>query len=354
MDDTGIHEEVDSRWVVDHHHHYSIALKPPAESRETTLTEIIWQISRQGNAIPVAVFDTITIGGANINRASLSIADTVRAMALCRGDRLVIERANDVIPYVREKVGGITGESDLLITHCPSCSSPLAQRGVHLRCENPDCPETNIQKILYWVVRSGVENVAEATIRTLYTAGKVRRIADLYALTEQSFADLPGFADKKTSQILTQLAAKRGMSAEEFIGSLGIPLVQKKTLRKLGITSLDAFRAFSDSTYIVGQNIIEWKSDPANMALVDELASILSITEEQAAEGIRVCMTGKGPLGRKELAQIIESRGYVFTDDLTKDTGILLCEDPASGSSKIKKAEKYGVRIMSYEEFLNG
>jgi len=355
VNDRSLFDEIDSRWVLDHHHHYAIALKPPAEARETRLVEIQWQVSRQGNAIPVAVFEPVSIGGATISRASLSNAETVRRMDVRAGDSLLIERANDVIPYVRDNISARSrGDADpALIENCPSCGSSLVASGVHLKCENRDCPETNIQKILFWVRQSGMEQIAEATVRRLYESKLIRTIRDLYHIEESSIAALEGFAEKKTKSFIKEIEKARSMSAAELIAKLGIPLVQKKALKKLKIETIEDFKTFSDDAYIIGQNIISWRETPGNIELLEELAAALDITAAQTAVRGKVCMTGSGPKPRKELIKEIELRGYEFSETVTADTAILLSDDPQSGSSKTAKARKLGVEIKSYDEFLS-
>lgn len=346
--------EIDSRWVLDHHHHYAIALKPPAEARETKLRSISWQVSRQGNVIPVALFEAVSIGGAKIERASLSNAENVRKMDVRIGDTLLIERANDVIPHVRENISarerGDTRPE--LIENCPSCGTRLINSGVHLKCDNRACPETNIQKILFWVRQSDMEQIAEATVRRLYDNGLVSNIHDLYQIKETEIAALEGFAEKKTKSFFKEIEKARTMTAAELISKLGIPLVQKKALKKLNINSIDDFKAFNDSSYIIGQNIINWREIPGNMELLDELELAINISESFSSLKGKVCMTGTGPKSRKELIKEIESRGYEFSDTVTSDTIILLSDDIQSTSSKAVKARKLGIKIMVYSDFL--
>ncbi|MBN2628844.1 MAG: hypothetical protein JXA95_19425 [Spirochaetales bacterium] len=359
VDDNTLHEGIDSRWVVDHHHHYAIALKPPAAGKETTLKTVEWQISRQGNLIPVAQFAPIELGGATLERASLHNAQFVREMMLIPGDRLLIERANDVIPYVRMNHSreGRSRESfidPLIPRRCPVCSSPLEDRGVQLHCTNRECPERRIQSILYWVRQSDMEQVAEGTIRQLYKEKRVRGIKDLYTLGEKDFEGLEGFGEKKTSNFLNQAAEKRSMTATELIGKLGIPLIQQKALRKLGIQSLEDFWNFSDETYIIGQNLMAWRDDRENREFLEELLGVITVEESSPDETLgEVCMTGKGPLGRKELTELAEAKGYTVGSSVTRATVMLVCEDPEGNSSKLQKARKSGIPIVSYEEFLS-
>lgn len=355
IDDRSLFDEIDSRWIVDHHHHYAIALKPPSQSRETILRDVVWQVSRQGNIIPVALFEPVVIGGAKLERATLNNYMNVRRLMVQRGDRLVVQRANDVIPFVQENLSshGRTGFSDeLMVKTCPSCGREPVPSGVHIKCTNQSCEEQIIQRIIYWVKSCEIENVAEATVRTLFRLGRIKNIRDLYHVRERDFDGVEGFAQKKIDNFITGINASKSMTARELLSRLGIPLVQKKSLAKMGISSVDDFLSFNDDTYVIGRNIIDWKNDPSNMLMLKELLDVLDITAESAvsARG-KVCMTGKGPGSRNELIKLIEEMGYEFSATVTRDLDILVCEDPEGKSSKLDNARKNNIRLMSYEEF---
>jgi len=358
VDDNTLHSEIDNRWVVDHHHHYAIAIKPPSASKVTTLTGVEWQVSRQGALVPVALFEPVQLGGANLARASLHNYAFVEAMALQLGDKLVIERANDVIPYVRENLSSALREGELFLSNltpdsCPVCHSDVLEEGVHLKCTNLDCPERHIQTILYWVKESGMEQVAEATIRQLYEKNIIRNVSDMYKITSIDLEGLEGFGEKKIKNFLTQLEKVRTMPAPALISKLGIPLVQQKALKKLGIHSMNDFMTFDDDTFVTGQNIITWKNNSENISFLKDLLNVVKVEDVDIKETKgQVCMTGKGPLGRKELQKIIEEKGYEFSSSVTKNTSILLCEDPGGSSSKLQKARQNGVDLISYEDFL--
>lgn len=357
IDDNTIHEEIDKRWVVDHHHHYSIAFKPPAAFKETELKNIEWQVSRQGNVVPVAIFNPVILGGATLERASLHNYSFVESLLLEKGDVLVIERANDVIPYVRanKSIEGRAADSfisEITPQWCPSCGNALIISGVHLKCTNEECPEQLIQKIIYWVKEADIEQVSIGTIRSLYQSGKIKNIRDIYELTSEDFENLEGFGEKKIGNFIEQVYKSRELTPVELISRLGIPLVQKKALKKLNILSIEDFLSFEDDSFVIGQNIIEWKENSGNREYLNELLSVVSLKDvkSRSSKG-SVAMTGKGPAGRKELTARLEEMGYEFSSTVSRDTDILLCEDPRAGSSKLKKAEKLGVKLISYDEF---
>ncbi|HPS57903.1 MAG TPA: hypothetical protein PK514_07330 [Spirochaetota bacterium] len=355
VDDRGLFDEIDSRWIVDHHHHYAIALKPPSQSRETVLKDVIWQVSRQGNIIPVALFEPVVIGGAKLERATLNNYMNVKRLKVHRGDKLVVQRANDVIPFVQENLsshGRIVFSDELIVKICPSCGSEPVTSGVHIKCINQECEEQIIQRIIYWVKSCDIENVAEATVRTLFKLGRIKNIRDLYQVKEKDFEGVEGFAKKKIDNFIKEINASKRMTARELLSRLGIPLVQKKSLAKMGIASVDDFLAFSDDLYVIGRNIIDWKNDPANMSMLNELLEVLEITAEAGSAGKgKVCMTGSGPGKRNNLIKLIEGMGYEFSPTVTRDLDILICEDPAGKSSKLENARKNNIKLMSYGEF---
>jgi len=121
----------------------------------------------------------------------------------------------------------------------------------------------------------------------------------------------------------------------------------------MGITSIEEFMKFSDTTYKIGLNLIQFKSD--NKGYIDDLISVIDVQDKDknkaSSKGL-ICMTGSGPKGRKELTKDIENMNYEITNSLNGETSILLCEDPNGSSSKLQKARKLGIKIMSYEDFL--
>lgn len=356
VNDRRLHPQIDARWVVDHHHHYLVAFKPPAHSKETQLKRVEWQVSRQGNLIPVAIFEPIQLGGATLERASLHNAETVQKLCLALGDTLLIERANDVIPYVKTNLSHHENRelaNSLIPVQCPSCAGPLTHQGVHVHCGNKNCPDRQVEKVLYWVNCCQMENIAEATIRQLFEKNLLRSVVDLYHITAEDLAKLEGFAQKKIENFLREVKKSRFMTAQEFVARLGIPLVQGKALQKLGIFAMSDFWDFHDEQYVIGRNLIAWRDDEDNYALVQELCKVLHIedVQKEKVDLPQVCCTGSGPLPRNELGKVLASLGYAISDSVTKETKLLLCENPQGNSSKLVKARKMNIPIQSYEEF---
>ena len=360
LDDNRLHDAIDSEWVVDHHHHYALALKPPSPSASTRLIQVIWQVSRQGNLTPVAQFDPVRMGGAVLERASLHNAENVQKLKLSMGDHIVVERANDVIPYVRANPEGSERSDDFIDKRlwpqsCPSCGSIPVEAGVNIICPNTECRMRVLQSILYWVRAAEIDQVALKTLEALYDKGQIKDISDLYTLRKEDFEGIEGFAEKKITNFLRQVERSKSMSATEFIARLGIPMVQKKSLQRLDIRSIGDFMSFDDESYVIGQRIVEWKKDPANMDFIHRLLEVIILKDEEKnseSQGV-ICLSGKAPMPRKIVIQKLEDLGWRVSSSVNRDTVKVICDDPGSQSSKLKKARKDNIPIVTYEEFLS-
>ncbi len=359
VDNNHLHNEIDERWVVDHHHHYALAFKPPSQGALTALKNIIWQLSRQGNLTPVAVFEPVKMGGATLGRASLHNADNVRRLKLSRGDNILVERANDVIPYVRSNTSA-DGRADdfkdvsLWPEVCPSCASIPVERGVHIACPNPECRDRVLQSILFWVRQAEMDQVALKSLEALYDAGKLRTIHNLYTLEAADFDGMEGFGEKKIRNFLEQVASAKVLTAPELISRLGIPMVQKKALSRLGISTLEDFLSFDDESYVIGKRIVDWKAEPGNIEFLNQLLTVVEVRETVPGSERRgvLCLTGKAPVPRKTLVSALEEKGWTVAGAVTKDTVKVVCDNSLGTSTKLKKARDAGIEIVTYKDFL--
>lgn len=357
VNDNLLHEEINSKYVISHHNYWNIALKPPSESRWTIVTGITNQVSRNGNVVPVVEIDPIIIGGSTIQRVTANNYGNVKKLKLNIGDKIHISRANDVIPHLIETVP-VKKESDLIPIDCPSCKTKLiwgtneGGEQIHLQCTNKYCPDKIIKIISYWVKENEMDDFAESTIRTLYENKFIENIIDLYTLKDkdQYLKDIPGFGDKKIDNMLAQIEKSKNITIVQMLSRLGIELVGEKAIKKLGIKTEIDFWNFNDTTYKIGQNLIEYRE--INKKFIIDLMSILNIQDatDKHSKG-KVCMTGEGHKGRKDLIKELESMGYEFINGITKETNILITNDINGNSSKLQKAKKLGTKIMSYEEF---
>ena len=355
VNDKTKHKELDSKWESSHHHQYNIAWKPPSQSARTILRDIEWNVSRHGSVVPTAILDPVEINGVKIQRASLNNYVNVKELDAREGSEVILQRANDVIPFVESIKTNKEGK-ELIPDYCPSCGTLLHEEGVHLICLNKDCSEQQIQKITFWCEQCEMDGVAESTIRALYENGIINKIIDLYDIDDTYYnLNIEGFGKKKIDNLLEQINKSCEMTIAQFIKRLGIHLVGEKAVKKLGIKTIEDFINFNDLTYKVGHNLIEFKNNNKNM--IDELLGVIKIINDDKKElkgdkGL-VVMTGTGHHPRKVLEEKLTQMGYTIGDRIGKDVNYLVCADLNSTSSKMKKARDLGIEIVTYEQFFN-
>ena len=356
--------EINSKYVVTHHEHHTLAWKPLSEAVNTTLVSITSQVSRSGNLIPVANITPVIIGGRKVSRASLSSWSTVFRMGLQANTNVCMEVSNDVIPYLSTNLDNgikqreLTKDSPELYSNltpvvCPSCGSTLIRDGVHLKCANQSrCPAQQLYQILHWCETTGMEFFSEASVRLLLDSGLIHGIPDLYLLVPSTLASLPGFGAAKVANAMAQIEKSKELSIATFCSAL-IDGVGRKSVNQLNIHSFSDLLSFDDKQYVIGQRIQQYVA--ANREFLIGLEKHLRITVPKArtVTSRNVCMTGTGHKGRKELQAEIESKGDAYAPSVTKDTHILVCEDPNAETTKLQKARKAGVKLMSYQEYFN-
>lgn len=363
INDMKKYEDIDSLYKVDHHHHYNIALKPPAAGQKTILREIEWNVSKNGYLIPVAIFDPIFFDGRKVQRASLSNYGNVVNNSLKENDEIFITLANDVIPFFNEKIKDNEGKS-LIIDKCVCCGSKLVIESnnvtnssdivLHARCINKKCKDQIIKTILSYCIECEMDGISIATIQTLYEHNLLTSIIDLYSLKDHhdEILRINGFGENKVDNLLDQIEKSKKMNVIQFFSRIGIENVGEKSLINLGIKSIQDFWNLNQSDYVIGKTIIQFKKE--NKDFIDKMIEIIHPTDIVIKNSLgKVCMTGSGPKSRKELIKLIEEKGYEFVDSVNKETNILLCEDPSGNSSKLEKARKLGVTLMNYDEFFN-
>lgn len=344
-------DDIDALYETDHHHHYNYAIKPSSESMITTLTGISWDVSKYGYVIPVANYEPIELGDKIMQNATLNNYENVEKLDLHFGDQVEIENANEILPFFKAKIESGKGES-LLIANCPCCGSKLVRNGVHMQCKcHNSCKDQIVKRINDYCVKCEMDGVALSTIETLYENTFINSIESLYRLHEHynMLIRVPGFGEKKIDNLLKQIEKSKTQTVVQFISRLGIESVGERAVENLNIDTMEKFWNFNDTKYVNGQSIIEFRNEFEND--IRNLLKYITITETEKKSGKLVCMTGKGPKGRKELIIDIEAKGFMFSESINKELEYLICEDVGGNSSKLDKARKLGIKLISYEEF---
>jgi len=296
-----------------------------------------------------------------VKRATLHNVQNVIDMQLCIGDHITVERAGDVIPCI---VASSPGENrrNALIDACPACGTALLRKGPELVCPNPACPGTHLQRLSAAVKALDVENLGESTLKKLISVCGVRHLKDLFRLTAADLLRLEGFAEKSASNLLRELQRVRKLPEYQLLTALNIPNVGPN-IAKVLLKELD-FRQLREASFdtlsaIPGIGPERAKAIRAAFAEradeIDELLGALTLIREDNAGTAAlptVCFTGKMPEKRSFYETLARERGYEPADSVTSNLTLLVAADVNDSSSKLVKARKLGIKILSLEGFL--
>lgn len=358
-----------------HHPKGQIAFKFTNQKKESVLRGIEWGMGKQ-QISAVGLIDPIEISGVTIKRVKLQLTKPKSTMvetclidgSLQIGDIIVVERAGDIIPHVISSTPG-KDRTPVKIDKCPFCGGEIAICDSSIVCCNPDCKENLIQNLWNSVMTLGFKNIGEAFIRTLVEDPniQVKNIADLLSLQKEDLI-LPEYGTKTKENFIVECEkAKKNAAKWQVIAALNIPNVGKtvskiltenfewdelvantfdkeklRSLNGIGETIVSSIRTY----FIVKHNILK----RLNFLFSFENEDIQSIP----SNGKTICFTGKMEHKRSEMEDIAKSKGLIPMDHVDKNLNILVCADPDSSSSKMQKAKKLGIKIISEQDFMNG
>jgi DNA ligase (NAD+) len=352
----------------------AIALKFPAREKSTVLREIKVNVGRTGVLTPYAVLEPVEIGGVIVKQATLHNFDYITEKDIRPGDRVLIKRAGDVIPYV---IGPLVEERDTASQQyfppetCPSCAQKVEhfEDEVAWYCVNSACPAQLVRNIEHFVSKGAMDilGLGEKIVELLVEQGKIKDVADLYQLTKADLMDLEGFADKKAENLLAAIQASKAQPLARLITGLGIHGIGEVAAVDLAreMKSLDAFRdcpierllAIDGIGPNTAQSITDWFSRKPNLKLIEKLKSLgvwplyaqaQSVANQSLADKVFV-ITGTLPtLSREECKALIEEHGGKVTDSVSKNTSYLVVGE--SAGSKLEKAQSLGVPLLSEEQ----
>ena len=358
--------------TTERHPRYAVAYKFPPKEAITRLIDVVWQVGRTGILTPVAILEPCEIGGVIVKRASLFNLDEIRKKDLKIGDYVRVTRAGQTIPYV---IGPIkekrTGEEKEIKEpkYCPECGSELVKENdLHIRCENINCPAQLKAHLVYWGKTLDIKGLGEMTAESLVNKGLVKKISDLYKLKPAELLKLPGWASLKIRKFLDEIEKSKKAPFYKKITALGIPQVGEKTAKILSKYFKDIHEIINApmaklaSIYGIGPltaESIKKFFTKENLETIKELENLgfYFKKEEEKKEkisdvlkGLSFVFTGElKSLKRKNAQKLVEKLGGKAPSSLSRSTSYLVVgENPGS---KLDKAKKYGVKILSEEEF---
>ncbi|MBT3239776.1 MAG: NAD-dependent DNA ligase LigA [Chloroflexi bacterium] len=351
----------------------AIAFKFPALEVSTTLLDVGVNVGRTGVLTPYAILEPVEVGGVTVSQATLHNFDFIAEKDIRIGDRLMIKRAGDVIPYVIGPIIAARSGAEKVYqppTTCPSCGQKVEQIDgeVAYYCVNPSCPAQLVRIVEHFVARTTLDIVGMGIkiVEQLVNLDIVKDVADIYYLTPEMLIDLEGFADKKVENLLDSIQASKEQPLAKLIFALGIRGVGEVIANDLSkqFGSLDVLSKVKydelDSIEGIGPNIaqavIDWFNIPENMQILEKLkkAGVWPILELGADQGPQTFLdktfviTGTLPsFSRVEAKEFIEGKGGKVSSSVSKKTSFLLAGENAG--SKLTKAEALGVEIINEE-----
>lgn len=343
-----------------HHPRGQIAFKFSGVRRESMLLGVEWSFGK--NCLtPVAEIEPVEIGGTTIQRASLHNLQNVLDKDLHIGDRIIVERAGDVIPYIVSSEPGENRRS-CLIEHCPSCGTKLVRELPELRCPNPDCPETRLKNLTAAVKNIGIERLGEPNIRKMMKTLSVLHLSDIFRLTKADILRLEGFQSQSADNLLREIAAARTVPDWQLLAALNIhnvgPNIAKVILREYSLGELRQM-TIEELSRIAGIGPERagalYRELRAQQQILDELLSCVALTETKSsgsASAKTICFTGKMPEKRSYYEALAGDAGYEPADTVSSTLSLLVCMDPEENSGKLKKARKLGIEIMQLDDWL--
>lgn len=347
-----------------HHPRGQIAFKFSGVRKETKLLGVQWSFGKTA-LTPVAEIAEVEIGGTTIKNVSLHNLQNILDKDIQTGDLVVVERAGDVIPYIVSSTPGKEGERKKIIPdYCPSCGEKLFWELPELVCKNPECPETNLAKLLASVKNIGIEHLGEPNIRKMMQLLHVKTLGDIFALTLENILTLPGFAGKSAENLYNEIQSARNVPDFQLLASLNIkgvgPNIAKGILK---LHTLNELEKMSEEELSKLEGIGPERASALrrelenNREFLGELRNLLHIriTKEEGNNGEKptICFTGKMPMKRSYYEELARSNGYECSDTVTSSLSLLVTAGDESNSSKYKKAQKYGVKILPLGEFLS-
>ena len=337
-----------------------IALKFESDQALTKVKSVALQVGRTGKIIPVAELDPVRLMGTTVTRVTLHNFDYIKEKFIGIGAEVAIEKRGDIIPQVIEVVN--PGQEYKNPDKCPSCGGSLYDDGVNLWCMAARCRERDVARIAYWLEVVNAKGFSDRFVDTLYGNGKVKSVADLYSLTEQDLVSIPGVGQKTVLSFMKVLKDTSEMYLSKFITALGIPGCATSTATLLAdkFKEWDAVLAATKDDLVgiegIGEisatSIMEGLHEVADMA--SDILKAVRIKKAMTGPltGKSFCVTGSlAVMERKAFQDFVVEQGGTVKSSVSADLSYLVTNDPASGSDKNRKAKKFGVKIISEDEF---
>jgi DNA ligase (NAD+) len=357
---------------------WAMAYKFQAHRNTTIVKEIHGSVGRTGVITPYAVFEPVGIGGVTVSRSTLHNWDELERKDIRIGDTVVVERAGDVIPRVVTVIKDRrTGQEKVfpIPDKCPACGSEVVREEgeVAVKCVSLHCPAQVQEKIIHFTSRGGmdVEGLGEKNVELLFSRGLIRHFEDIYRIRKEDLLELPRFAEKSAQNLIDAIETSKHATLARFLFAIGILHVGEYAAKLLAknFRNLEALYYVKKESILgikqVGEKIATSVSaffnDQKNLDLLNSMKSLgMNLSNPDFADrtrepvpfsGMTFVITGSLPKSRKEVENLIESKGGHAASAVSASTDYLVAGENAG--SKLDKANKLGVKTISYEKLLD-
>lgn len=372
-----------------HHFKDGIAYKPKDKTYKTKLIDVEWNCSKSGQLTPVAIFEPVDIDGSTITKSTVHNVSILEELNLCIGDTIEIFKANQVIPAIKRNVSAeqrqyieaIEAPTIYIPEYCPicGCKTKIKQdnNSKVLVCANENCKGKLLGKLTHYVSKNAmnIKGLSESTLEKFIELGWINDFKDIYLLKHHAaeMVKFDGFGETSVKKLLNSIEKSRITTLDRFIYSLSIPLIGRSAskiiaeyfnydfnglLDNFGFwkgfdwTTLDGFgKAMSDSMdKFITDNVTKYFVDLPGYLIFKKPETTSS---SNSLEGKVFCITGSLNhfANRDEVKEKIESLGGKVSGSVNTKTDYLVCNE-ASNSSKYKKAQSLGVRIVDEDELI--
>lgn len=358
---------------------WAIAYKFQAERALTRLNEVTYQVGRTGVVTPVANLDPVQLSGTIVKRASLHNADIIEKLDLYIGDMVYVEKGGEIIP----KITGVDvdarfllGEKVTFATKCPVCGAQLVRSDgeAGYYCPNSgECPPQIKARIEHFVSRDAmnIESIGPETVELLFSSGLIKNIADLYTLEANDLLLLPRMGTRSAENIVKNVQESLNVPFERVIFALGIRYVGATVAKRLARSfltienlmnaSMDSLVATDEIGERIAGSVIDFFANESNRELVERLraAGLKFTLDKETTEGMTEKLKGKSIVisgvfekhSRDEYKEMIERNGGKNVGSVSKATSFILA-GANMGPSKLEKAQKLGIPLVSEDAFL--
>ncbi len=354
---------------------WAVAYKFPAEEKETLLEDIIIQVGRTGVLTPNAVLSPVRLAGTSVSRAVLHNIDNIREKDIRIGDRVIVRKAGDIIPEIVKSLPEKRTGSEKIFEmpeFCPECGAPTVKEAgeAATRCTGSSCPAQRLRNLVHFASRDAmdIEGMGPAVVSQLVQNDILHDVADLYFMTKEDIAGLDRHGDKSADNLINSIEKSKDNGLSRVLFGLGIRLIGSgaaKTVAKhfgsmdnLMKADADEISAIDEIGGKMAESIVEYFKNEDNVKLVERLKNAgVKMTEEQAEgggkfEGKTFVLTGTlENYTRNEAKALIEENGGKVSGSVSAKTSYVLAGEAAG--SKLDKAQKLGIEIITEEEFKN-